>query len=139
MDSTYPGLLKKAEVEKNELATVEMTEADEQLSTNLFFAILVGQCQAREIPAMAMLVPERNGPENKHKPFAFLRALSNPTFPTKESQWQRGLEEWEGEIAKYEQEYSKQFDQDLQRAILSEVANKASAPQIALNSASLAT
>jgi hypothetical protein len=151
VDSRYPGLLKKAGVEKNELATIEMTEADEQLSTNLFFAILVGQCQAREIPARAMLVPERNGlepwrrmharfePENKHKPFAFLRALSNPTFPTKESQWQRGLEEWEGEIAKYEREYSKQFDQDLQRAILSEVAPKASTPQIALNSASLAT
>ena len=42
VDSTYPGLLKKAGVEKNELATVEMIKADEQLSTNLFFAILVG-------------------------------------------------------------------------------------------------
>jgi hypothetical protein len=66
-------------------------------------------------------------------------SLVEPDFPTKESQWQRGLEEWEGEIAKYEREYSKQFDQDLQRAILSEVAPKASTTQIALNSASLAT
>eukprot|EP00435_Cladocopium_sp_Y103_P063396 s822_g25.t1 len=96
VDPTYPDLLRKAELEKDEVATVELTEADEQLSTNLF-AILVGQCQAGEIPAMAMLVPERNGlelwrrmharfePENKHKPFAWLRALSNPTFPTKEN------------------------------------------------------
>jgi hypothetical protein len=47
-----------------------------------------------------MLVPEPNflelwrrthacfEPENKHKRFAWLRALSNPIFPTKESQWQ---------------------------------------------------
>ena len=124
VDPTYPDLLRKAELERDEVATVEMTEADEQLSTNLF-AILVGQCQAGEIPAMAMLVPERNGlelwrrmharfePENKHKPFAWLRVLSNPTFPTKETLWQRGLEEWEGEIAKYEREYTKQFDEDL--------------------------
>ena len=109
MDSTYPGLLKKAGVEKNELATIEMTEADEQLSTNLFFAILVGQCQAREIPARAMLVPERNGlepwrrmhariePENKHKPFAFLRALSNPTSPRRKV---NGNEAWKSGKAK---------------------------------------
>ena len=57
------------------------------------FAILVGLCQSGEIPAMAMLVPDRNGfelrrrmharfePENKHKPYAWLRALSNPVFP----------------------------------------------------------
>ncbi|CAL1170450.1 unnamed protein product, partial [Cladocopium goreaui] len=124
VDPTYPDLLRKAELERDEVATVEMTEADEQLSTNLF-AILVGQRQAGEIPVMAMLIPERNGlelwrrmrarfePENKHKPFAWLRALSNPTFPTKETLWQRGLEEWEGEIAKYEREYTKQFDEDL--------------------------
>ena len=148
VDPTYPDLLRKAELEKDEVATVELTEADEQLSANLF-AILVGQCQAGEIPAMAMLVPERNGlelwrrmharfePENKHKPFAWLRALSNPTFPTKENLWQRGLEEWEGEIAKYEREYTKQFDEDLKLAILSEVAPKALAPQIAMNSANL--
>jgi len=98
-----------------------------------------------------MLVPEPNflelwrrthacfEPENKHKRFAWLRALSNPIFPTKESQWQWGLEEWEGEIAKYEREYSKQFDQDLKLAILPEVAPKALAPQIAMNSASLTT
>ena len=148
VDPTYPDLLRKAELERDEVATVEMTEADEQLSTNLF-AILVGQCQAGEIPAMAMLVPERNGlelwrrmharfePENKHKPFAWLRALSNPTFPTKETLWQRGLEEWEGEIAKYEREYTKQFDEDLKLAILTEVAPKALAPQIAMNSSNL--
>ena len=148
VDPTYPDLLRKAELERDEVATVEMTEADEQLSTNLF-AILVGQCQAGEIPAMAMLVPERNGlelwrrmharfePENKHKPFAWLRALSNPTFPTKQTLWQRGLEEWEGEIAKYEREYTKQFDEDLKLAILSEVAPKALAPQIAMNSSNL--
>ena len=124
VDPTYPDLLRKAELERDEVATVEMTEADEQLSTNLF-AILVGQRQAGEIPVMAMLIPERNGlelwrrmrarfePENKHKPFAWLRALSNPTFPTKQTLWQRGLEEWEGEIAKYEREYTKQFDEDL--------------------------
>ena len=100
VDPTYPDLLRKAELERDEVATVEMTEADEQLSTNLF-AILVGQCQAGKIPAMAMLVPERNGlelwrrmharfePENKHKPFAWLRALSNPTFPTKETLCER--------------------------------------------------
>lgn len=44
VDPTYPDLLKKAELEKDEVTIVEMTEADEQLSTNLF-AILVGQCQ----------------------------------------------------------------------------------------------
>ena len=127
---------------------MELTETDEQLSTNLF-AILVGQCQAGEIPTMAMLVPERNGlelwrrmharfePENKHKPFAWLRALSNPTFPTKETLWQRGLEEWDGEIAKCERECTKQFDEDLKLAILSEVAPKALAPQIAMNSSNL--
>lgn len=148
VDPSYPDLLKKAESEKDEVAAVELSEGDEQLSTNLF-AILVGQCQHGEIPAMAMLVPDRNGlelwrrmyarfePENKHKPFAWLRALSNPTFPTKESLWQRGLEEWEGEIAKYEREYGKSFDEDLKLAILSEVAPKALAPQIAMNSASL--
>ena len=148
VDPSYPDLLKKAEAEKDEVAAVELSEVDEQLSTNLF-AILVGQCQQGEIPAMAMLVPDRNGlelwrrmfarfePENKHKPFAWLRALSNPTFPTKESLWQRGLEEWEGEIAKYEREYSKSFDEDLKLAILSEVAAKALTPQIAMNSASL--
>lgn len=148
VDPSYPDLLKKAEAEKDEVAAVELSEVDEQLSTNLF-AILVGQCQQGEIPAMAMLVPDKNGlelwrrmfarfePENKHKPFAWLRALSNPTFPTKESLWQRGLEEWEGEIAKYEREYSKSFDEDLKLAILSEVAPKALTPQIAMNSASL--
>ena len=148
VDPTYPDLLRKAELERDEVATVEMTEADEQLSTKLF-AILVGQCQAGEIPAMAMLVPERNDlelwrrmharlePENKHKPSAWLRALSNPTFPTKETLWQRGLEEWKGEIAKYEREYTKQFDEDLKLAILSEVAPKALAPQIAMNSSNL--
>ena len=125
-----------------------MTDQAEGFCTDPF-AILVGLCQAGEIPAMAMLVPERNRfelwrrmharhePENKHKPFAWLRALSNPTFPTKESLWQRGLEEWEGEIAKYEREYMKTFDADLKLAILSEVAPKALAPQIAMNSASL--
>ena len=148
VDSGYPELMKKAASQTDEIDLVEMTEADEQLSTNLF-AILVGQCQAGEIPAIAMLVPDRNGfelwrrmharfePENKHKPYAWLRALSNPTFPTKESQWQRGLEEWEGEIAKYEREYGKDFDGDLKLAILSEVAPKALAPQIAMNSAYL--
>ena len=100
---------------------------------------------------MAMLVPDRNGfelwrrmharfePENKHKPYAWLRALSNPVFPNKESQWQRGLEEWEGEIAKYEREYKKTFDADLKLAILSEVAPKTLAPQIAMHSAHLTT
>ena len=146
--SGYPELMKKAASQTDEIDFVEMTEADEQLSTNLF-AILVGQRQAGEIPAIAMLVPDRNGfelwrrmrarfePENKHKPYAWLRALSNPTFPTKESQWQRGLEEWEGEIAKYGREYGKDFDGDLKLAILSEVAPKALAPQIAMNSAYL--
>ena len=148
VDSGYPELMKKAASQTDEIDLVEMTEADEQLSTNLF-AILVGQCQAGEIPAIAMLVPDRNGfelwrrmhaqfePENKHKPYAWLRALSNPTFPTKESQWQRGLEEWEREIAKYEREYGKDFDGDLKLAILSEVAPRALAPQIAMNSAYL--
>ena len=78
-------------------------------------------------------------PENKHKPYAWLRALSNPVFPNKESQWQRGLEEWEGEIAKYEREYKKTFDADLKLAILSEVAPKTLAPQIAMHSAHLTT
>eukprot|EP00435_Cladocopium_sp_Y103_P045587 s1981_g13.t1 len=54
-----------------------------------------------------------------------------------ESLWQRGLEEWEGKIAKYEREYGKSFDEDWKLAILSEVAAKALAPQIAMNSASL--
>ena len=36
VDPTYPDLLRKAELERDEVATVEMTEADEQLSTNLF-------------------------------------------------------------------------------------------------------
>ena len=62
-----------------------------ELCTNLF-AILVGLCQSGEIPAMAMLLPDRNGlelwrrmharyeQENKHQPFAWLRVLSNPCF-----------------------------------------------------------
>ena len=152
VDPEYPQLLKEAASQAEEIDSdpIEMTDQAEGFCTDLF-AILVGLCQAGEIPAMAMLVPERNGfelwrrvharyePENKHKPFAWLRALSNPTFPTKESLWQRGLEEWEGEIAKYEREYMKTFDADLKLAILSEVAPKALAPQIAMNSASLST
>ena len=89
VDPSYPDLLKKSQAEKDEVATVELCEVDEQLSTNLF-AILVGQCRLGEIPAMAMLVPDRNGlelwrrmyarfePENKHKP-----------FPTQHSQQKR--------------------------------------------------
>ena len=131
-----------------------MTDQAEGFCTDLF-AIRVRLCQAGEIPAMAMLVPECNGfklwrrmqpryePENKQKLFAWLRALSNPTFPTKESLWQRGLDEWEAdfffEIAKFEREYKKMSDSDLKLAILSEVAPKALAPQIAMNSMSLST
>ena len=44
------------------------------------------------------------------------------------------LEKWEGEIAKYEKKCTKQFDENLKLAILSEVALKALAPQIAMNS-----
>ncbi|CAE7211821.1 unnamed protein product, partial [Symbiodinium sp. CCMP2456] len=49
------------------------------------------------------------------------------------------LEEWEGEIAKYEREYKKTVDADLKLAILSEVAPKTLAPQIAMHSAHLTT
>ena len=49
------------------------------------------------------------------------------------------LEKWEGEIAKYEREYMMTFDADLKLAILSEVATKALAPEIAMNSASLSS
>ena len=116
VDSSYPELMKKAASQTDEIDLVEMTEADEPLSTNLF-AILVGQCQAGEIPAIAMSVSDRNGfelwrrmharfePEKKHKhtqTICMAPSTFNPTFPTKESQWQRSLEEWEGEIAKYE-------------------------------------
>ena len=150
VDPEYPQLLSDAAAQPDEIDSVDMVDQAEGFCTDLF-AILVGLCQAGEIPALAMLVPDRNGfelwrrmharyePENKHKPFAWLRVLSNPSFPTKEGQWQRGLEEWEGEIAKYEREYKKVFDPDLKLAILSEVAPKALAPQIAMNSAHLTT
>ena len=150
VDPEYPDLLKFAAVQTDEINPAEMIPVAKVLCTDLF-AILVGLCQSGEIPAMAMLVPDRNGfelwrrmharfePENKHKPYAWLRALSNPVFPNKESQWQRGLEEWEGEIAKYEREYNKTFDADLKLAILSEVAPKTLAPQIAMHSAHLTT
>ncbi|OLP76923.1 hypothetical protein AK812_SmicGene43080 [Symbiodinium microadriaticum] len=150
VDPEYPDLLKLAAAQTDEINPEEMISVAKGLCTDLF-AILVGLCQSGEIPAMAMLVPDRNGfelwrrmharfePENKHKPYAWLRALSNPVFPNKESQWQRGLEEWEGEIAKYEREYRKTFDEDLKLAILSEVAPKTLAPQIAMHSAHLTT
>ena len=150
VDPEYPDLLKFAAAQTDEINPEEMISVAKGLCTDLF-AILVGLCQSGEIPAMAMLVPDRNGfelwrrmharfePENKHKPYAWLRALSNPVFPNKESQWQRGLEEWEGEIAKYEREYRKTFDEDLKLAILSEVAPKTLAPQIAMHSAHLTT
>ena len=82
-------------MESDEVATVEMTEADEQLSTKQTGLELWRRMRARI------------GPGNKHTPFAWLRALSNPTVAPKESQWQRGLEGWEGEIAKYEREHTK--------------------------------
>ena len=150
VDPEYPDLLKFAAVQTDEINPAEMIPVAKVLCADLF-AILVGLCQSGEIPAMAMLVPDRNGfelwrrmharfePENKHKPYAWLRALSNPVFPNKESQWQRGLEEWEGEIAKYEREYKKTFDADLKLAILSEVTPTTLAPQIAMHSAHLTT
>ena len=64
-------------------------------------------------------------------------SLGPGPFPSKESQWQRGFEDEEGEIAKYEREYKKTFLEDLKLAIVSEVAPKALAPQIAMNSAHL--
>ena len=155
VDPAYPDLLKFAAAQTDEINPAEMISLAKGLCTDLF-AIWVGLCQSGEIPAMAMLVPDRNGfelwrrmhariePENKHKPDAWLRALSNPVFPNpvfpnRESQWQRGLEEWEGEIAKYEREYKKTFDEDQKLAILSEVAPKTLAPQIAMHSAHLTT
>ncbi|CAE7235693.1 unnamed protein product [Symbiodinium sp. CCMP2592] len=150
VDPEYPDLLKVAAAQTDEINPAEMISPAKGLCTDLF-AILLRLCQSGEIPAMAMLVPDRNGfelwrrmharfePENKHKFYAWLRALSNPVFPNNESQWQRGLEQWEGEIAKYEREYKKTFGEDLKLAILSEVAPKTLAPLIAMHSAHLTT
>ena len=63
-----------------------------------------------------------------------------PRFPEQGNHsGSEALKNGEGEIAKYEREYKKTFDADLKLAILSEVAPKTLAPQIAMHSAHLTT
>ena len=81
MDPQYPELFKKTASQTEEIDLFELADNAEGRCADLF-AILVGLCQSGEIPAMAMLVPARDGfelwrrmharyePENNHKLFA---------------------------------------------------------------------
>lgn len=51
-------------------------------------------------PSCATACMRRLNQKIKCQPYAWFRALASRTFQVKESQWQRDLEEWEGEIGR---------------------------------------
>ena len=140
VDSRFPELLKTSAKQRGELESVEMDVGVEKLAGALF-AVLVGLCPRGDVPSMARLVPNSNGfelrrrlsqlyePETSNKPHVWLRALSNPSFPSKEAHWQQGLEAWEAEISSYECETGKTFDADIKLSVLHDVAPKSLAPR----------
>ena len=133
VDDRYPDLLETAGKQVDELFFEEMETEHEPLARNLF-ALLVGLCQVGEVPVLAKMVRDRNGlelwrkifahyePGTANKPLVWLRHLSSPVFPTKESEWQHGLEHWESEISQYQAQTNKVFDPDLKLAIIADLA-----------------
>ncbi len=104
VDKRLPDSLEACSKLAEEMCEVDMEETTVQLGHKLY-VILVGMCTAGDVPKMARQIRDANGfelwrrlcqtfePQSINKPLVWLRILNNPQFPTKENQWQKGLED----------------------------------------------
>ena len=68
------------------------------------------------------LLVQRMEPEILSKGLVWRRALLSPEFPTKETEFQTALEDWESELRKYEEQEQKQIDDEDKLGVLLEVS-----------------
>ena len=130
----------------------DMTNEVLQRSINLFSLLAQWTSSHRESRVLARglnkqkngyelwrLLVQRMEPEILSKGLVWRRALLSPEFPNKETEFQTALEDWEGELRKYEEQEGKTIEDEDKLGVLLEVAPPSLKQHLQQNLSSLNT
>ena len=78
-------------------------------------------------------------PQGFNKHLDWLSVLQNPTFPKKEVEFQAAMQDWEAEVADFESQTGRTFDEDSKLAVMNKVMPSGIKPFVAMQPTELKT
>ena len=152
VDPRLPELLDDASRRTSAIdMTTALTRADRDKAIE-FYAVLNGYLKEKtNAHNILKAQKDRNGfevwrlisaefePQGFNKHLDWLSVLHNPTFPKKEIEFQAAMQDWETEVADFESQTGRTFDEDSKLAVLNKVMPAGIKPFVAMQQTELKT